>query len=475
MIRAMTRPRPGPSGLSASAHRALVDALAEARVQTDPGTLAMYAADDGPRRCLPLAVAFPISHDEVAKLIAVANAFHLPLVARGAGSGNVGGALPTPGSVVVSFECMRRVLDVSPAERLVVVETGVTTAEVDRLARTHGLFYPPDPGSAPYCRIGGNLAMNAGGPRAVKYGVTRDYVLGLRAVDGAGRTLVTGARTTKGVVGYDLTRLLVGSEGTLALITEATLRLLPAPEASATLRACYDSGAAACAAVARVMSARLIPSALEFLDPSAIAAIQRAGAATDLPAGTRALLIVEADGVADAVARELGLLKRALAGTGLMELREATEAAEAAALWQARRALSGAVKKLAPLKINEDVVVPVPRLGELVTAIETLADNYRLPIVSFGHAGNGNLHVNLMVDPHDAEAMARAHAALTRLFEIVLALRGTISGEHGIGYEKRAFVPLEVTAETLAAMRALKGAFDPNGILNPGKMFPDAN
>jgi D-lactate dehydrogenase (quinone) len=452
---------------------ALQNALKTVQVHADPATCTLYATDDGPRRCSPVAVAFPRCHEEVAEIVRIANAFRLPLVARGAGSGNVGGALPTPGSVVVSFECLRRVLEFSPAERLIIVEAGMTTAEIEALARTHHLFYPPDPGSAPYCRIGGNLAMNAAGPRAVKYGVTRDHVLGLRAVDGGGRTLMTGTRTTKGVVGYDLTRLLVGSEGTLALITEATLRLLPAPESVATLRACYDSADAACTAIARVMRGRATPSALEFLDAAAIAAIQRAGAAADLPAGTRALLLVEADGTDASVAQDLTTIKAGLAHNGLLELRQATEAGETAALWQARRSLSGAVKKMAPLKINEDVVVPVPRLAELLAAVEALAADFRLSIVTFGHAGNGNLHVNLMVHPDDADEMARTQQALARLFRTVLALKGTISGEHGIGYEKRAFVPLEVAPETLDLMRSLKRLFDPNNLLNPGKVFPD--
>ncbi|HEX7043198.1 MAG TPA: FAD-linked oxidase C-terminal domain-containing protein [Burkholderiales bacterium] len=432
-----------------------------------------YAADDGPRRCAPLAVLFPASHDQVAALVQVANRYRIPLVPRGAGSGNVGGALPVPGSAVVSFECMTRVLEFNPAERLIVAETGVPTAVVEDIARSAGLFYPPDPGSAPYCRLGGNLAMNAGGPRAVKYGVTRDYVLGLRAVAGDGRTLVAGTRTTKGVVGYDLTRLLVGSEGTLALITEATLKLLPAPAQTGTLRACYDGAAAACAAVARVMQQPAVPSALEFLDAASIAAIRDAGAAADLPAGTHALLVVEADGEPEAVARDLERLRAALAGPGLLELRAARDAAEVKALWAARRALSHAIKRIAPRKINEDVVVPVPRLAELVAAIERLAARHRLPIVSFGHAGNGNLHVNLMVHPDDADEMARADAALAELMRATIALGGTLSGEHGIGYEKRAFVPLEIPPDTLAMMRALKRVFDPNGILNPQKLFPD--
>lgn len=468
---AMNSP-PGTS-LPTVAHRALVDAVGDARVYTEPDVLDLYAADDGPRRCPPLAVVFPKTHEHVVRLVRTANAFRLPLVARGAGSGNVGGALPSPGSVVVSFECMRRVIEINPAERLAVVEPGVATAEVDARAREHGLFYAPDPGSARYSHIGGNIATGAAGPHAVKYGGTRDHVLGLRAVTGDGHTLVTGCRTTKGVVGYDLTRLLVGSEGTLALLTEATLKLLPAPPATATLRACYASAGDVCAAVARVMSQPAIPSALEFLDPASIAAIQQAGAAQDLPASTRALLVVEADGNREDIARNVAQLQQALAGPGLLELREATDPNDVKRLWAARHSLSRAVKKIAPLKINEDVVVPVPRLAELIDAIDALAHRHGVPIVSFGHAGNGNLHVNIMVHPEDNDEMARAHAALENVMRTVVTLGGTLSGEHGIGYEKREFVPLEIRPDTLAAMRALKRVFDPNGILNPGKIFPD--
>jgi D-lactate dehydrogenase len=443
------------------------------RVLRDPFTREQYARDDGPRGCLPLAVAFPTSHDEVATLVEVANEFRIPLVARGAGSGNVGGALPVPGSVVVSFECMSRIVEFDSANRIMIVEAGVITGEIDRLARTRGLFYPPDPGSAAYCRIGGNIAMNAGGPRAIKYGVTRDYVLGLRAVAGDGRALVTGCRTTKGVVGYDFTRLLVGSEGTLALITEATLRLVPAPSSVGTLRACFSNTQTACQAVERVMAQTVVPSALEFMDAASLNAIRRAASVIDVPGATRALLMIEADGDPDTVARELTALSDAVKGEGLVELRRAEDANEAAALWRARHSLSSAVKTIAPYKINEDVVVPMTRLAEALARFEELGAQYHVPIVSFGHAGNGNLHVNLMVHPDDADEMNRARACLSEIFKMVLALGGTLSGEHGIGFEKRNFVPLEIPPDTLALMQAIRRQFDPNGILNPGKALPD--
>jgi D-lactate dehydrogenase len=459
--------------LSDRALAAFRSALGADRVFDDAATRAVYACDETPRRVEPDAVLFPTSHDEVAALARIAHEHRVALTPRGAGSGNVGGALPAPGSVVVSFECMQRVLEFDPANRLIVVEAGVITGEIDRIARSAGLFYPPDPGSSAYCRIGGNLAMNAAGPRAVKYGVTRDYVLGLRAVTGDGREIRTGCRTTKGVTGYDLSRLLVGSGGTLALITEATLKLLPAPEAVATLRVCFASSRDALDAVSRVMQQSVLPCALEFMDHRAIDAIRPTGAADDLAPATRALLMVEADGAVADLPRQIAALQQALDGNGLLEMRSGFEREAIAQLWAARKSLSLAVKQIAPLKINEDVVVPVSQLADFVDFIDHTAHAHRLAAVSFGHAGNGNLHVNLMVHPDDADEMARAHLALEAIILRVLALGGTLSGEHGIGTEKRRFVPLEIEPATLAIMRSIKQQFDPHGLLNPGKLFPD--
>jgi len=456
--------------------RALVafrSALGNERVFDDAATRALYACDETPRRVEPDAVLFPSSHDDVVALARIALEHRIALTLRGAGSGNVGGALPAPGSVVVSFECMRRVLEFDPANRLIVVEAGVVTEEIDRIARSAGLFYPPDPGSGAYCRIGGNLAMNAGGPRAVKYGVTRDYVLGLRAATGDGREIRTGCRTTKGVTGYDLTRLLVGSGGTLALVTEATLKLLPAPEAVATLRVCFASTRDALDAVSRVMQQSVVPCALEFMDHRSIDAIRPTGTADDLPPGTRALLMVEADGAVEDLPRQIAALKQALGGAGLLEIRSGFEPDAIAQLWAARKSLSNAVKQIAPLKINEDVVVPVSQLADFVDFIDHTAQAQQLAVVSFGHAGNGNLHVNLMVHPDDADEMERARLAHEAILLRVLALGGTLSGEHGIGTEKRRFVPLEIEPATLAIMRSIKQQFDPHGLLNPGKLFPD--
>ena len=459
--------------LSESVLAAFRSALGAERVFGDAITRTLYAHDETPRHVEPEAVLFPASHADVAALVRIAFEHGIALTPRGAGSGNVGGALPAPGSAVVSFECMRRVLEFHPHNPLIVLEPRGGTQDNDRTARRPGLFYPPDPGSSAYCRIGGNLAMNAAGPRAVKYGVTRDYVLGLRAVTGSGQEIRTGCRTTKGVTGYDLTRLLVGSGGTLALITEATLKLLPAPEAIATLRACFASNRAALDAVSRVMHQAVMPCALEFMDHHAIDAIRPTGAADDLPPGTRALLMVEADGAAQDLPRQIAALEQTLAGEGLLGMRSGFKRDDIARLWAARKSLSHAVKRIAPLKINEDVVVPVSQLADFVDFIDHTAQAQRLPIVSFGHAGNGNLHVNLMVHPDDADEMRRAHLALEAIMLRALALGGTLSGEHGIGTEKRRFIAQEIDPVTLDLMRAIKQQFDPHGLLNPGKLFPD--
>lgn len=447
--------------------------LGPERARADADTRALYASDETPRECLPEAVLFPHTHDEVLAIVRLANAQDFSLTPRGAGSGNVGGALPTPGSVVVSFECMKRIQAFDPANRLVVVQPGVVTDDIDRLARTAGLMYAPDPGSGAYCRIGGNLAMNAAGPRCVKYGATRDHVLGLRAVTGDGRELRSGSQTSKYATAYDLSRLLVGSEGTLALITEATLRLVPAPETVATLRVCYASNASACAAVQRVMSQPVVPCALEFMDRRAIDVLTEYGGAEGLPAGTQAVLMVEADGSHEDVPRQIAALEKTLGGEGLLEIQSGFTRADITRLWTARKSLSMAVKQIAPLKINEDVVVPIARLAQLVNAIDALGHHHGVAIVSFGHAGNGNLHVNLMVHPDDEPEMARARACRDALIEAVLGLGGSLSGEHGIGSEKRRYVSRELDAATLAIMRDVKRLFDPKGVLNPGKKLPD--
>jgi D-lactate dehydrogenase (quinone) len=441
------------------------------RLRTDPSDCLPYGYDNSRRVAVPQAVAFARTHDEVAALAAACHEHAVPLIARGRGTNTTGATVPVAGGVVLSFEQMAKILRVSPGDRLLECEAGAINGDVQAEAGRHGLFWAPDPTSLGYSSVGGNLACNAGGPRAVKYGTARDNILGLRAVTATGRTLKTGCYTTKGVVGYDLTRLIVGSEGTLAIITEAALKLLPKPETVRTLRASYRDEASAAAAVSRLMAQPETPSALEFMDGDSVRLAQDYQR-SDLPEGTGALLIVEVDGHAETIGAAVKAVSAAARGDGLLELKTASSEAESAALWTARKALSPALRKLAPNKINEDVAVPVSRMPELIAGLRALSAKHGIRIVNFGHAGNGNIHVNLLGDAADPGQKKALHECLEAAFRLVLSLEGTISGEHGVGIEKRDYVGWEIAADTLATMRELKKVFDPKGILNPGKCLP---
>jgi len=352
-----------------------------------------------------------------------------------------------------------------------VVQPGVTNQAVQEAAATHGFFWPPDPTSAAVCTVGGNLAYNSAGPRAVKYGTPRENTLGLRAVSGTGEEIRTGTRTTKGVVGYDLTRLLIGSEGTLAIITEATLKLTPLPETKRTLQAIYADIGSATQAVSRIMAQPVVPCALEFIDGAAIDMV-RAVSTAKLPERAGALLMIEVDGPTSAMAEMVDAVSQAATTKGLLSLKTANTAAEIQALWATRKALSPALRNVAPKKINEDVVVPVSKIPALLSGLETLARQHEITIVNFGHAGNGNIHVNLLVDPDSPRQLTRAEACLDAVFSLVLGLGGTLSGEHGIGLVKREFVAREIAPPTLRLMQDIQQVFDPHNILNPEKAFP---
>jgi len=458
-----------PTVLPAALDAELAALLGAEGWRTDDAARQAHGADDSRRHALPDAVAIPRDRAQVAAIVRACRAHRVPVVARGAGTGTAAAAVPFEGGVVVSFARMDRILDLRPGDRCAVVEPGVLNADLQQALQPHGLFWPPDPSSAERCTVGGNLACNAGGPRAVKYGATRDNVLGLVAVTGTGETIRCGGPWTKDATGYDLTHLLVGSEGTLGLIVEATLRLAPRPQAQAGLRAFYRDAATAAAAVSRLMRQPQVPAMLEFMDRSALALLRHNG--SDVPEAG-AMLLVEADGDHETLPLALQALAAAAEGEGLLSLDVAMDGAARDRLWAARRALSPALRTIAPGKINEDVVVPVSRIPDLVAGVEALAAAAALPIVAFGHAGNGNLHVNIMYHPDDAAETARAQAALPRLFELVLSLGGTLSGEHGIGVAKRDYMARAFDAPTLAAMRAVKAALDPDGILNPGKVLP---
>ena len=438
---------------------------------TDPADCLPYGYDNSRRQALPAAVIFVTDAAQVKAVVALCNAHRIPISARGLGTGTTGATVPERHGVVVAFERMNRILRIDPANRLAVVEPGVVNDDLQRAVAKHGFFWPPDPTSAAVCTVGGNLAYNSAGPRAVKYGTPRENTLGLTAVTGAGEAVRTGVFTTKGVVGYDLTRLIIGSEGTLALITSATLKLAPLPEAKRTLRATYRNIHAAADAVAAIMAQPITPCALEFMDAAAIDMVRRF---SDLgvPAETGALLMIEVDGPADCVTGAAEAVSGAARNDGLLDIAIAADRNEIAALWRTRKALSPALRHVAPKKINEDVVVPVSRMAEFIDGLERLSRELSIRIVNFGHAGNGNIHVNLLVNPDDSDEMRRAERALSAVFDLVVALDGTLSGEHGVGLEKRDFVDREIDPAALHLMRAIKRQFDPNGILNPGKGLP---
>ncbi len=445
--------------------------LGHGSLLTDPADCWSYGYDNSRRHRPPDAVVFPRHEQQIQGCIALCNESGVALVARGRGTGTTGAAVPIRGGIVLALERMDNILKVDPDNRVMVVQPGVTNQQVQEAAAAHGFFWPPDPTSAAFCTVGGNLACNAAGPRAVKYGTPRDNTLGLRAVTGAGEIIRTGVYTTKGVVGYDLTRLLIGSEGTLAIISEATLRLTPLPEARRTLQAVYADMAAAAVAVSRIMAQPVTPCALEFIDGSAIEMIRHYSEVA-LPEGAGAMLMIEVDGPQIGLTEAAEKVAQAARQPGLLELKVAATPAEVAALWATRKALSPALRNIAPKKINEDVVVPVSRMAELITGLSLLTKEYAIKNVNFGHAGNGNIHVNLLVDPDDPQQLAQAERCLDRIFDLVLGLGGTLSGEHGVGLAKRDYVAREIDPITLALMGRLKEVFDPNKILNPDKMLP---
>jgi glycolate oxidase len=450
--------------------RALLErALGPSKVITSPDGCLGYAGDESDQAPVtPDAVALVSSAEEIALALAAAREAGVPVVPRAGGSGKSGGAVPVAGGVVLATQGMASIKEIDRRERLCVVEPGVILADLHAAVEAEGLFYAPDPNSLAVCCLGGNIAENAGGPRAFKYGVTRDHVLGLEVVLMDGTRLRTGRRTAKGVTGYDVTALLVGSEGTLAVTAEATLRLLPKPEAVATLLALFADVAAAGRAVEEIVAQGLTPRCLELLDSATLDAVRARGMALDPAAG--ALLILEVDG--DAAACELGMERvgGACDAAGALEVLCAQDAAQRARLWEARRQMSPATRAMARFKISEDVVVPRTRVVDLLREVDVIRERRRIRMLTYGHAGDGNLHVNfLWDDPADA---ARVEEGLGDLFRAVVAMRGTLSGEHGIGLSKSEYLPLEQSEALIDLQRRLKDVFDPSGLLNPHKIFP---
>lgn len=451
--------------------REIASVVGRDHITTAEEDLLCYAYDATNRRYRPDAVVFPENTNEVSAIMRIAGSSRVPVVPRGAGTGMSGGALAVAGGLVMVMTRLNRILSIDEDNLIAVAEPGVITARFQEAVEERGLFYPPDPSSASSSTLGGNVAECAGGPRAVKYGVTRDYVLGLEVVLPAGDVIRTGVQTAKGVVGYDTTRLIVGSEGTLGIITKIILRLLALPEAVRTVRAVFPRIHDAAKAVVALVRSGVIPRSVEYMDQSAIRCVE-AYVQMGLPVDAGAMLLIEVDGSVSVVAMSVEHVASVCRQHHASDVKAAESDHEAAGLWQARKAISPALFRLGPDKINEDIVVPRSRIPDMVEWIDGLRRRTGLQIVSFGHAGDGNIHFNIMLDRTDATTLKKAEAAVEEVFRQTLAFGGTISGEHGVGVTKAPYLSLELGTEEISLMKRIKKAFDPNGILNPGKIFP---
>ncbi len=452
----------------------LSEVLGKNKVNTSIVERKLYSYDATPipvERSIPSAVVFPENQEDVQKLVEICYQEDIPIFPRGAGSGLTGGAVPTTEKgVVVSFEKMKK-FSVDVDNATATVEPGVITHDFQQYVEKLGLFYPPDPSSFRYSTIGGNIAENAGGPRCLKYGVTREYVLGITAVIKEGKVLKTGNPVIKDVAGYDITKFFVGSEGTLGLITSATLKLIPKPRARATALVLFDRLEDVGKAVTRIMTSGVFPSALEFMDADAIRAVED-HKPVGLPKDVSALLLIELDGSPQSVKEDLDLVEGLLKQMGL-RVKVAEDEASAEKLWMARKNLGPALANLKTGKINEDIVFPRIYLSEAIPKLRDVARKYDLLMVIFGHIGDGNLHVNLLYDKKNRDEEERAERAVDEIFHLALSYKGSITGEHGVGLTKRKFLKWQLGDVGVEVMRDIKSVFDPKNLFNPGKLFTE--
>lgn len=440
-------------------------------IATERQDLLCYSYDATQMEFLPDAVVHPATAEEVAAILRLANRAGFPVFPRGAGSGFSGGALPKAGGIVLVTTRMNRILRIDTENLIAEVEPGVVTEQFQQEVEKLGLFYPPDPASLKFSTLGGNVAENAGGPRAVKYGCTKDFVMGLEVVLPTGAIIRTGGETYKGVVGYDMTKLLCGSEGTLGIITKIVFKLLPYPDAKKTMLTIFDSIDGAAKAVSSIIGGKIIPTTLEFMDYATLQCVDRRFN-LGIPAEGRAVLLIEVDGDRDLIEKQASQIHDIIKPLGLVQFRAAQDRAESEQLWQVRSLVSPSLRDVNPDKFNEDIVVPRSKVPDVIRRIEAIRQRHDIPIVNFGHAGDGNIHVNIMVDKRIAGMEEKAHQAIREVFQAALDLGGTMSGEHGVGLSKAPFIELELTPDQITAMKAIKQALDPNNILNPGKMFP---
>ena len=431
----------------------------------------VYSYDATPNyQSMPDAIVSPRNAEEVSEILKICNHYKVPIVPRGSGTNLCAGTCPTEGGVVLLFKHMNKILEIDEENLTVTVQPGVVTLDMIHAIEAKGLFYPPDPSSMTISTIGGNINENSGGLRGLKYGVTRDYVIGLEAVLANGDIIRTGGKLAKDVAGYDLTRLFVGSEGTLVVITEATLKLVPMPETRKTMLALYQDLGAAARSVSKIISNKIIPTTLEFLDQATLKVVEDY-AQIGLPTDVQAVLLIEQDGPPEVVERDINKIAEVCKQEQAVSIQIAATEEEAMALRTARRAALSAVARLKPTTILEDATVPRSEIANMVKAINEITEKYQLTICTFGHAGDGNLHPTCATDARDHEEMERVEKAFAEIFEKAIELGGTITGEHGVGAMKAPYLEWKLKKEGIAAMMGIKQAFDPNNIMNPGKVF----
>ncbi len=449
----------------------LKDIIGEEDVLTSPEDLLCYSYDSTVLEHLPEIVVLPKSTDEVVATVKLANREKIPVVPRGAGTNLAGGTIPIQEGIVLSLTRMTQILEMDAINMVAVVQPGVVTGKLQAEVAKKGLYYPPDPASLKATTLGGNVAMNAGGPHALKYGVTSDYVMGLEVVLPQGQVIRTGGKAIKNVTGYNLTQLFVGSEGTLGVVTEIILRLIPQPQNSGSVMAAFSNLDDAATLVNRILTAGITPAVIEIMDKLTVQTVEDY-LQTGLPRDAAALLLIQVDGVQEAVAQELNAVATLCHENGATLVELAATKDEEDSLWKARQSISPSLTRVRPNKVGEDISVPREAIPETVRRIQEISRRHDIPIVIFGHISDGNLHPNILFDRQNPEELERVEAAAGDIFAAAVAVGGTLSGEHGIGLLKKKYLRLDLPAETIEVMKSIKRALDPNNIMNPGKIFP---
>lgn len=459
--------------LSSKIREELLAIMGAKGFKDDSETLVSYSYDATPLyQTMPDGVVFPESTEQVSRIMKVCSSHGIPVTARGAGSNLCAGVVPVQGGLVMVMTRMNRLLEIDQDNLTATFQTGLNTKQFHLAVEATGLFYPPDPSSMIICTMGGNIALGAGGLRGLKYGTTKDYVIGLEAVLPNGDIVRTGGKLVKDVAGYDLTRLLVGSGGTLAILTEATVKLIPKPAYRRAMVAVYNDLHAAARTVSRIVAGRIIPCTLEFMDQATIRVVEDF-AKIGLPTEAQAVLAIEQDGDESAVERDLQAIEEMCRLEGAIDIRVASTPEEGAKVMEARRSALAALSRLRPTTILEDATVPRSCIAEMVLEVQRIAAKHQVQICTFGHAGDGNLHPTAMTDARDTEELHRVEAAFEEIFEAAVRLGGTITGEHGVGLVKAPYLEWKVGAAGIDIMKRIKHAFDPNGLLNPGKLFAE--